>query len=147
MDSRELFAPQPKSFHVFSYSFRGCHLRRKAAILLALTQHPSGVPASRITEESGCLRATVLNSFSRWARYSRPYALRRREQRGRRHLWIYRISAKGRRFLEEHLPDEVRLELEEELGIGEYAPSDAAITAARTSIATTILRLRQNGAK
>jgi hypothetical protein len=146
MDSRMSFAP--KHHHSFSYSFRGVHLRRKCAILLILEGHKSPIPASRVVEESGCLRTTVLNSFARWSGYSKSYVLR--HQRWRRHgrhlIWTYAIAARGRHWLEEHLPEDIREELEAELGSrGEYAPSDAAIAAARARLMERLRQSRQKG--
>jgi hypothetical protein len=141
MDSRELFASS-HSFRPHIASFSYPHNWCKSAVLLALDKHSGGLTSARIGELSGWPLNSIRRTLSRWVHYSHPYILRRLvwRSKGRHLVYSYRLSARGKRFLELRLPSDVREELEAGLRCLRGPTPDAAIAPARARLAE---RLRQ----
>jgi hypothetical protein len=123
-------------------TFNPPHNYTKSKCFLILALH-SGVTYLQLAEETGCPPSSVISSLSRWARYDAPYVLRRREIRNHRLVFLYKLSARGKRFLDERLPPVVRDELEEELGIGAYELDEEQAAEARARLVAALRHLRQ----
>ena len=114
-------------------SFNGIHNRVKGKCFLVLAQH-SCMTSSNLAKEANCKYESVMALLSRWSSYAAPYVLRHKELRHGHMVYIYRLSARGKRFIDERIPVEVRDELESELGIDPYNIDLERIAAIRARI-------------
>jgi hypothetical protein len=130
--------PDPMRGH--RATFNPPHNYTKSKCFLILAMH-SGMTYLRLSEETGCPPSSVISSLSRWAKYDAPYVLRRREIRNNRLVFLYKLSARGKRFINERMPASLREELEEELGIG-YELDKEQAAEARARLVAALRHLR-----
>jgi hypothetical protein len=101
-------------------SFRGKHNITKSKVLLILNEYRSPLSVRALAHQSHTSYDSLRSLLPKWTRWG--YVLRRQVVRRHREIFVYRISARGCRFVNQRLPVDLRRQLEHELKIGVERP-------------------------